>query len=340
MSPTHPKGIRPWKGGWQAYVRVQGHLYTKQYPKDTALEVMKAWRLVQQLPPAPVPEPPPAPVVAGLAHDIAAYLPRVSAMPTHAQTVRHLLTWVRVLGADRDRAEITPEELEATYQTWLQAGLSPGEVRKRRSVLSAFYTRLEGRGGRNPAKASRAPRADRPVIRDLPPLTAMRILDGMRESKTKARLEVIAWTGLPPSILSKIQPQDLDLDAQTVRVQPRQKGSGAPARTLSLLPQAVDAFRRFHQLDAYGPFSVDAANTNFKLAAKRLTPPIVGIRLYDLRHGFATMLYRATHDLATTARFLLHSTTKITERYAAGAAADVDRAAVAKVGELLSRKLS
>lgn len=331
MRTTHPKGVRPWKGGLQAYVRVKGiGLLSKQFPADTKLEVLKAWRLAQKL------RTPSTKRGEGLSKDVEDYLSRIKAMPTFNQRKRHLTTWTALLGERRARSTVTPGELEAIYQTWLQQGLSPGEVRKRRGSLSTFYTRLDGRHAFNPAKASIPPRAERPQVRGIDPVVAARILSSMQESKTQARLMVITWTGLPPAIVEKIAPADLDLKAQTVRVHPRRKGSGAPARTLSLLPQAVEAFKLFDRLDAYGPFSEDAANANFKRAAKKLDPPITGIRLYDLRHGFATLLYRATQDLATTARFLLHSTTKMTERYAAGAAADVDKSALAKVTQMLT----
>lgn len=325
----HPRGIRKWRKGFQAYVRVKGVFHSKQFPADTTLEKMKAWRLAQKL------AGPRAKRGEGLTKDVADYLSRIKAMPTYGQRARHLKTWIALLGDTRARSDIKPGELEAIYQDWLRAGLSPGEVRKRRGSLSTFYTRLDGRHAFNPAKASVPPREDRPKVRGIDHALAARIFALMPESKTKARLRVIAWTGLPPSIIQKITEGDLDLEAGTVRVHPRRKGAGAPARTLSLLPQAVDAFKAFHSFDAYGEFSEDAANANFKRAAKKLG--VTGIRLYDLRHGFATLLYRATQDLATTARFLLHSTTKMTERYAEGAAADVDKAALAKVGVELTR---
>jgi hypothetical protein len=34
---------------------------------------------------------------------------------------------------------------------------------------------------------------------------------------------------------------------------------------------------------------------------------VSGVRLYDLRHSFGTMLYRVTKDLATVSRFLMHA---------------------------------
>ena len=53
------------------------------------------------------------------------------------------------------------------------------------------------------------------------------------------------------------------------------------------------------------------------------------MRLYDLRHSFGAEIYRLTGDLATVARFLGHAPgSTVTARYALGANAHVDRAAV------------
>ncbi len=42
--PRKLKGIRRRSGGWRVDVRVNGKLYTKQFPLDTAIEDMRTWR--------------------------------------------------------------------------------------------------------------------------------------------------------------------------------------------------------------------------------------------------------------------------------------------------------
>ena len=92
----------------------------------------------------------------------------------------------------------------------------------------------------------------------------------MPSSRGKLRITVLAWTGLPPGMLAKVQRDDLNLDAQTIRVRPRRKGAGVEARTLPLLPQAVEAFRAFDQAQAYGPYSIPSLNQVFVRACRRV----------------------------------------------------------------------
>ncbi len=322
------KNIRPWKGGWQAYTEIAGTTYSKSYPLTATPEEMRAWITEQRGRRVTSP-----PVRGSFGADIASYLSRVSAMPTYAQRAAHLELWARALGGDRPRRGITTADVDRVLQGWLLDGLAPATVKKRRMALLALFHKLDGKEGSNPVRASAAPREPKPEARSLSYETIQRLLDAMQPSKTKARIAVLAWTGLPPGMLQRIRPPDLDLEGATVRVRPRRKGAGVEARTLPLLPQAVDAFRAFHLAGAYGPFSVPTANTLFKHAGRRAVPPVTGIHLYLLRHSFGTMLYRVTKDLATVSRFLLHSTVAATARYAAGAMAEVDRAAAAAAGK-------
>jgi hypothetical protein len=41
-------GIRRRQKGWKAYVRVNGHLYTKQFPRSATRAEMQAWRRRQR----------------------------------------------------------------------------------------------------------------------------------------------------------------------------------------------------------------------------------------------------------------------------------------------------
>lgn len=322
--PKHPKGIRPWKGGWQAYVRVNGQLFQKSFPATTDLDTMRSWRQQQTARYTHV-----APIAGSFASDVAAYLTRVSAMPTYAQRHKHLELWLEALGRDRPRRSITPGEIDAVLQRWLQAGTAPATVRKRRTALLSLWHTLDGRGQPNAVRASRAPHEPKPEIRPVDLATIVRIVVAMPESRTQRRLAVFAWTGIPPAMLSQIRRSDIDWRAKTLRVAPRRKGAGTASRVLPLLPQAVSALRWFDRHNDYGPFpknwTVYAARS-FKRAATRLQVP--GIRLYDVRHAFLAHVYRVTRDLATVARFGLHASVATTQRYAQSAMMEVDRAAV------------
>jgi integrase len=148
------------------------------------------------------------------------------------------------------------------------------------------------------------------------------------------RAQVIADTGVPPGLLQRVQPHDLVLvgAACSVRVSARKKGGGVGARTIPLTTAGAIAFRAFHAAGAYGRFATSSLNRAFKHGCRAAGIDPRSVRLYDLRHSFLTDLYRATHDLATVARFALHAAgSPITARYAQGANREVDQAAALRL---------
>lgn len=335
----HPRGIRRWKGGWQAYVRTKDGLKSKSFPKDHELEKMKAWRLSVKL------EHPKTTTGPAFQKDVTAYLERVTAMPTYGQRKQHLDLWLEALGADRPRATITASEIDRVLQRWLMT-CQPDTVRKRRTSLLALYHKLDGKAASNPVRETIPPKPKAPKVRGLDLPTLERVLASLparnakhrtlTPSKTAARLRVMAWTGLPPGMLMKVTPADVDLTKAELRVVSRTKGAGSPARVVPLTPQAVDAFTGFIAAEAFGPFAIAAAGRVLHRACKRVGE--APIRLYDLRHSFGALLYRTTRDLPTVARFLLHKSLSSTARYAYAAVGDVDRAAAASVGQLRDNK--
>lgn len=322
----HPKGIRPWKQGWQAYVRVGGTLYQKSYPIDTPLETMKTWRRTMQIAA-------PTPTRTGplFKRDVVRYLKRVRAMPTYQQRRQHLMLWLEALGWNRPRATITTAEVDRVLQSWLMDKLEPDTVRKRRTSLLALFHKLDGKAATNPVREATPPKAKRPQVRGLDYPTLLRVLASMPPSKTQARLTVLAWTGLPPSMLMAVTKRDIDLHKAELRVVARKKGGGSDARTLPLVPQAVEAFKVLLARKALGTFAIAAAGRSLHRACKRCD--VAPIRIYDIRHSFGALLYRTTKDLPTVGRFLLHASLTSTARYAASAIGDVDRAAAKLVGE-------
>ena len=49
MQRTDPKvGIRKYRHGWQAYIRVEGRLVSRTFPRTATLEEMQAWRRSQR----------------------------------------------------------------------------------------------------------------------------------------------------------------------------------------------------------------------------------------------------------------------------------------------------
>jgi integrase len=352
-------GLRRKRGKWQARVEIRDREYTKTFALDTPLSEMRTWR-EQQLDahggPARSPDP-----AQSFAADVARYLLRIAAKPTAKQQAAHLALWLEALGRDRPRRSITATEIDAVLQRWLLTpttpargrpsgpdGLAPGTVRKRRSTLQSLWVKLDGKAAANPVKATTNPPPPKPEARSLDYRVLERAIAAMpsarstkpgavrRVSLAKIRARVIAYTGIPPGLLKTITPHDLSLTESTVRIVPRHKGAGVEARTLPLTPQGRDAFRAFHAAHAYGPFSTEALNRSFKRGCAHAGLDPTTVHLYDLRHSFLAQIYRVTRDLATVGRLGLHAEgSTIPARYAKGANAEVDRAAVAAFGAAL-----
>lgn len=349
--PRKLKGLRRRGNTWEAYVRVNGHLYTDTFPLDTPVPEMREWREDQ------IEKFGGDRTIAGsFGADIQTYLGRIAAMPTYRQRAAHLELWARELGRDRPRRTITAEAIDVVLQAWLET-LKPGTVRKRRTALQSFFAKMDGKKSRrvNPVKLADNPKEPKPEARSIDYLLIAAAIAAMptrcaakpgqvgRATLAPIRARVMAYTGIPPGILKQVHPTDLQLTAGTLRVVPRHKGAGVEARTLPLTSEALAAFKEFHTANAYGPFATESLNRAFKRGCKKAGLDPKTVHLYDLRHSFLTRLYRVTKDLATVGRLGLHAEgSRATARYAKGANQTVDAEAIAALGQDLatSRQLS
>lgn len=327
-------GIRRRNNGWRADIRVNGHLYAKQFHYDTELAKLKEWREEQR-------DTHGGGAKGSFEADVTDYLSRVSAMPSYTQRAAHLKLWVKALGKDRPRRSIKAAEIDCVLQDWLAAGLSPVTVRHRRTALQSLFVKLDGKAAVNPVRGSSNPRVPpleargtdyRTIATIIAAMPAQRSVKPGAEPKPalgKLRVAVLAFTGMPPGMLRKLQPAHVHLAAKTYRQIGRLKGQGTAARDVPLTADGVRALRAFQKANAYGTFAIEALNRSFQRAAT-CAGVTVPIRLYDLRHSFGRELYRLTRDLATVARFLGHAPgSPVTARYAMGANDDVDTAAIA-----------
>jgi len=346
--PRKLTGIRRRRRGWRVTVRVRGHLYTKQFPIDTTVAELRAWRAQQ--------------IDAhggrrdrsgSFAADVETFLakPEIAAQPYVGQTAAHLARWLAALGGDRPRVDLTRDELEAVLQRWLTVLAEP-TVYHRRSALLSLFTTLDGAGAANPVKDTTCPRSWIPRDHSVPFATLTAIVDAMPAwcyPKTGSRqpaiakivARVIVAVGLRPVDLHKIRRADLNWDAATLRWPASDKGNGLAARTRPLTPAGLAAFRAFDAAQAYGAFSPAAVSHSFKRAARRVEGPDTPIHLYAGRHSVGADLYRVTRDLATVGRMLGHAPgSRATAQYAQGANADVDRAAAAALSAARSEPTS
>jgi integrase len=134
----------------------------------------------------------------------------------------------------------------------------------------------------------------------------------------------------------------------------RPKGKGVRAKYVPLLPQAVEAFKRFDAVGLWGlpHFSASSAwkswtcaveNTRAALAREAAqtgdTQPLDDFNRdvppkchpYDLRHSFLTDAYEQTGDIRAVAGLGHHADIKTTERYTTGGVAKRETIAVDKM---------
>jgi len=119
--------------------------------------------------------------------------------------------------------------------------------------------------------------------------------------------------GLRPIEVANLTLRDVNLDEGIVSVYTAKNGK---PRVLKLKPEVRAMFREYVERHEFGlddqlfPHSGVISNTfgrlRTSLARKLHDPEIMRIRLYDLRHFYATMLYHDTRDILLVKEKLGH----------------------------------
>jgi integrase len=360
--------------GWRVYVKRAGILKPKRFPPDATLESLKEFvesfrQESQRL--TEVRRKEAAEHAGTFAADADRYLALkvVHAMPSHADRVREITHWRTVFGR-RPRGTITAGAIDEQLQALFDSGYAGSTVNKFRTALMSLYTRLDGRGGANPVRQTRLfEEAEEEArgrsyglltrILDAVPAERSRPVKGQQGSRgtgsaSRARLEIMAWTGMAPSQIARLDPATHFSIAEGWYVVPRrQKGKKPrfprPVIRKQMTADARAAFRRFVRLQAYGPFSRSSLRHTWFRAQRRVEAAMRAekhddgfqlprFRLYDIRHSFGTELFKRTKDLALVAEVLDHSSLQMTRRYSLGAVADVLKGAMRKFEAATGRR--
>jgi integrase len=338
------KGIRRHGNRWEVTLQVQGESFSTSFPFDTELETMQGWQrrkehaaLERQRDANATPS-----SRGTMQADVAVYLTQVASMPTLKERTYHLGLWVAELGAARDRSTITTAEIDVVLHRWKLTGkegqpLGNMSVRHRRAALLHLFNKLDGKVAWNPVRAAWNPRQTPPAARALPMETVQRILDHITiHGKTRARLFVLATTGLPPKQVKQITPEDVARAVQTgqLRVAGRNKGAGTAARVMPVTPEALVALQMLDAANAYGHYANSSAWLTFRRACRKAG--VVGnVRPYDLKHSLGSYLYRKGRNLDSVAR-LLDVDPRTARRYTLAAQTEVDEATMALAAGALS----
>ena len=336
--PRKLKGIRRTARSWRVYGRVGGQFFSKSFPLETSLKVLKTWRhdertkiraqqlgVDEDLPPS-----------GSLARDVADYLELVKKMPTIDQRTFDLGCWVSAVGPDRPRRSVKARELVAVMNDWKSSGLAPGTCNRRRTALMHLWHRLDGKSAPNPLRDVPRFREPDALPRGRPYRLLERIFKAMIPSKSRARAKSFAYIAIAHSELKRVdRSRDWNRKAGTLVITGRQKGDGTPTRVVKLTKKGTAALREMDRQDAWGWFSNSTFWRRWYAAIARVrledeTPDLAHVRPYDLRHSLGTEIYRLTRDLKSVKEYLGHKSLKTSEVYMHAAVAEgVARAAAA-----------
>ncbi len=354
-------------GTWVAAMTVQsanGRRRRWFYGRTRAdvLEKLDAARQAQREGTLPVGRPP------SLAQFLTTWLAALSLAPStvrgYEQVVRvHLIPAIGHVRLDR----LTPLDVDRMLREKQRAGLSAQSVANTRAVLRSALSFAVRKGlvARNAVKLSEPIRVRQYEAAYLTREEARALLDAARGDRLEASYSVAIPLGLRQGEIIGLRWSDVDFDAKRLHVRSQLqwvRGKGfvlsepkwhskralaLPEITLRALRahrvrQAEERLRAGTTWQDHGLVFTTEIGTPISATnlLKRSFKPILAragitkhVRFHDLRHSAATLLLAQGIPLKVVAGVLGHSTTRVTERYAAivpelaqEAAAAMDRA--------------
>jgi site-specific recombinase XerD len=266
------------------------------------------------------------------------YLPQIRHLASYNERRLDIERWASIFKG-RNRNTIKASEIRKVVSGWaagigterqdrhgntIQSGrLLASTLNHRLSALSNFYTLLNGKRGYNPVtEIERFTEGDRP-IHAIDFAWIRKILDALPNNVTGARLRCLAYTGMRPVQLKRLQRQNIDLSDRTVWVP---VGKGGSTELISLPKAGAQAFEdliRFAEDESLHPRFRHKWGANIALgpmrqalrrAARRAGYP-GDITTYWLRHSLATHMLDRGASTRQVQQQLTHSSLELIERY-------------------------
>jgi integrase/recombinase XerC len=215
-----------------------------------------------------------------------------------------------------------------------RSGLEKASIARKLSAVRSFLRHAvrEGRIEHSPAEGVPTPKVPRPLPATLTVDEMFNLLDGIPQDdvaavRDRAILELLYAAGLRVGELVSLDPSDLDLSSQVLRV----VGKGNKERLLPFGDKAADALRRWLDRSRRLRSKGSAPQALFlNLRGGRLTDRsvrrILDRRLREaaifakmsphaLRHSFATHMLGSGADLRAIQELLGHASLSTTQRY-------------------------
>lgn len=251
--------------------------------------------------------------------DVQRFLATISSPGHRLNTQGYMAHWEQHFEGRR-RNELTDLDVQTAFAAIDQAPSTKIHIRR---ALIQFYDALNGKSGYNPGRSIKKPAKPEEEVRDLPWADIEKFFKALQPSKSKARLMLIAYVGLPHNQIRKLKPHHLRLAARELVVHPRRKGAGVSGQVQPLSDFGIAALEEFVRVDAFGPFQDRQLVEMFWSGAERAGvtwPP--GARPYDLRHSFLTEVARGGADIHDISKLGIHATIAQAARYIKGVAAE------------------
>ncbi len=305
------EGVYKDRHGLAATVKVNGVQRELRFPPGTPLKTIRARRdeLRASLRTLPAGE------RHTLAHDADRYLDQVGKeLVSMADRRHHIDLWVQRFGHLRTLAlsqhiALLTDQLHQWRET-----LSASACNHRRNALTNLVKVLYGRRAAaeliDLVRFAQPPPKPRWLERSHIAAVLAQLTPG---SKTVVRLRLMHWTGMRPSQMGRLQPDDFRLDEPTpFVVVPRGKEGRLAA--IPLVGEGLKAARDFTAIRAYGSWSCPSANKALERAAHKAGRP--AFTVYQIRHSFATGLRRTGSDVADIQDLYGHTDPETTMIYA------------------------
>ena len=241
-------------------------------------------------------------------------------------------------------SELRPDHLQGYYATKL-ASLSPGTLIKHHNLIREALSHAVKWGilARNVAEAVDPPRPTRKEMRALNALEVRCLLDTCRNTHWYPMIHTLIWTGLRRSELLGLRWKDIDLDLANIRIVQvllqlndgrfvfQEPKTAKGRRAVSLSPVScvlLRSLREKQEADAIllgvpligdslvfghvdgSPRAPATLTHAFSKLAKRAGFP--GVRLHDLRHTHASLLFQQGIHPKVVSERLGHANIQIT----------------------------
>lgn len=331
---------RTWKNS-QGQTVTSDHWYVRGYTADgkkvvrctrtadrgTALRILRQFEIreaEQRAGIAPLPPPPPAPLLSTFMEDYLSFSHARKRPNTAQADALALKGLLRIIG-DLPLDGIGPRQIE-DWQTRRLSEISPVSVRiEQRHLSAAFGTAVRwGHLKENPVRAVPPVRPPAPYrLRILSPEEVERLLSVIPDAIFRTLIEAYLYTGCRRNELLYLRWEDVDLDRGTLTVRAHEgfvPKTGRP-RTVPLHPRLRELWKALPRTCAlvfpspHGRVYDESAVSHRFLRYRKKARLGDEVKLHTLRHTFASTLVNRGFSPYLVSRLLGHTDLRSTQIY-------------------------